>query len=76
MIGKIVGAVAGSKIARRSKEIDGPAGAALGVIAATVLRRASLPVLVVMTAGGYFLKRYVDGRKGEAGRRRSNLRLD
>jgi hypothetical protein len=68
MIGKIIGALAGSRIAKSSRDIDGPAGAALGVAAATVLRRASVPAVVAMAAGGYFLKRYMAGRKGETGR--------
>ncbi|MCB2074008.1 MAG: hypothetical protein H6917_04800 [Novosphingobium sp.] len=67
MIGKIVGAVAGSRIARRSREIDSPMGAVLGVAAATLVKRLSLPVLVTATAGGYFLKRHLDGRKDGTG---------
>ena len=66
MIGKIVGAMAGSRIARANPGIDSQTGAVLGVAAATLARRLSIPALVMLTAGGYLLKRYVDGRKDDA----------
>ncbi len=60
MIGKIIGAFAGSKIAQHSRGIGGPTGAVLGVGAAALARRLSVPALVAITAGGYFAKRYMD----------------
>ncbi|MDN3646161.1 hypothetical protein QWY75_08075 [Pontixanthobacter aestiaquae] len=59
MIGKIIGAVAGSKLAKSARGMGGPTGALLGVGAATIAKRASLPVLVALTAGGYFAKKYL-----------------
>ena len=66
MFGKIIGAFAGSQIAKRTRQIDSPMGAVVGVIAASVIRRLSIPALAGLTAGGYFAKRYFDGRKAKA----------
>ncbi len=63
MIGKIFGAFAGSKIAEHTRGIGGPTGAVLGVGAAALARRMSLPALVAITAGGYFAKRYMDKKE-------------
>lgn len=62
MIGKILGAMAGSHLAKSSSAIGGTSGALLGVGAATLARRASLPVLIAVTAGGYLLKRHNEKR--------------
>ena len=67
MIGKLIGAFAGSKLADNTRaSIGGPTGAALGVAAATVAKRLSLPALVAITAGGYFAKKYFDQREDTA----------
>ena len=66
MIGKILGAVAGSQIAKGSTAIGGTGGALLGAGAATLLRRASLPAMIAITAGGYFLNKHLEKRKAEA----------
>ncbi len=63
MIGKIVGAIAGSQIAKGSTAIGGAGGALLGAGAATVLRRASLPAMIAITAGGYFFNKHMEKRK-------------
>lgn len=63
MIGKIIGAIAGEKIARHVRGIDGTGGALLGVGAATLLRRLGPVGLVAAAAGGYALKRYVEKRQ-------------
>ena len=63
MIGKIIAAVIGDKVARRTKGVSGAGGAALGVVAATVLRRISLPAMIALAAGGYAVKKY--GEKGK-----------
>ncbi|WP_128891916.1 hypothetical protein [Erythrobacter sp. HKB08] len=66
MIGKLIGAFAGSKLASSTTgTVGGPMGAALGVGAATIAKRLSLPALVAITAGGYFAKRYMDKKKQE-----------
>lgn len=60
MIGKVVGAYLGGKVAQRVKGIEGPTGAALGVIAPMLLRRLSWPAMVALGVGGYLAKRYGD----------------
>lgn len=57
MIGKIIGAYAGDKLAKKTSGIGGAGGAALGVIAASVLRRMSLPAMIALGAGGYVAKK-------------------
>ena len=59
MIGKIIGAYAGDKLAKRvdGLGIGGAGGAALGVVAAGVLRRMSLPAMIALGAGGYVAKK-------------------
>lgn len=66
MIGKVIGAFVGDRIARQVGGLGGASGAALGVIAATALRRMSLPAMIALGAGGYLAKKYI-GRK-EAGK--------
>ena len=58
MFGKIIGAIAGSKIAESTRGIGGPGGAALGIGAATIAKRLSIPALLAITAGGYVAKKY------------------
>ena len=68
MIGKMIGAFLGSKAAQHSKTLGGPTGAVLGVLAPAILRRVSLPAMIVMGAGGYFIKKVMDkdaARQGE-----------
>lgn len=57
MFGKVIGAVVGSKIAKSAGGIGGPGGAILGLGAATLAKRMSLPVMIALGAGGYFLKK-------------------
>ena len=59
MIGKIIGALVGSKMA--SDEPGGmgsTGGALLGAAVPMVLRRFGLPGLVAVAAGGYAYKKY------------------
>lgn len=65
MIGKIIGAYVGDKIARQTHTVGGPAGAALGVVATTILRRMSLPAMIALGAGGYVAKRFFDQKERE-----------
>lgn len=68
MIGKMIGALVGGKLAQKSKTLGGPAGAAIGVAAPMILRRLSLPAMVAMGVGGYFVKKYIDKNDGQATR--------
>jgi hypothetical protein len=60
MIGKIFGAFAGSKLAKSTRGIGGPGGAMLGMGAAAIAKRASLPALIAISAGGYFVNKRMD----------------
>lgn len=65
MIGKIIGAFVGDRLAQRTSAIGGAGGAALGVVATTVLRRMSLPAMVALGVGGYVAKRVLDKKHAE-----------
>ena len=67
MIGKVIGAYVGDRIAKRTTTgIGGAGGAALGVIAATALRRLSLPAMIALGAGGYLAKKLTDKQAAKA----------
>ena len=57
MIGKILGAVAGKKMARHFGRVSGPGGALMGAGAVAVARRLGPLGLLAATAGSYALKR-------------------
>ncbi len=80
MIGKMIGALVGGKVAQQSRGIGGPTGALLGVAATTALRRLSLPTMAVLGVGGYFAKKYFDKQSGDnatgTGTRSGTLRAD
>jgi hypothetical protein len=65
MLGKIIGAVAGRKVARHIGGIGGPVGALLGVGAATLLRRMGPGGLVAAAVGSYIFKRHLDKREAQ-----------
>ena len=60
MIGKVIGAFVGDRLAKQTKGIGGASGAALGVIATSVLRRMSLPAMIALGVGGYVAKKVID----------------
>lgn len=57
MIGKIITAVIGNQVAKNTRGIGGPAGAAIGFIAPAILRRISIPAMLAVAAGGYAAKK-------------------
>ena len=63
MIGKIIGAFVGDRLAKETNAIGGASGAALGVVASTVLRRISLPAMVALGVGGYVAKKVLDSKQ-------------
>lgn len=65
MIGKMIGALVGGRMAQQARGIEGPTGALLGVAATTALRRMSLPTMAALGVGGYFAKKYFDKQKAE-----------
>ena len=60
MIGKVLGAFVGGKVAQHVRGIEGPTGAALGVLAPAILRRLSFPAMIALGVGGYLAKKAVD----------------
>lgn len=60
MIGKIIGAGLGAALSKQTRKIGGPTGAILGTIAVPVLRRLSLPGMIMLAAGGYMAKKLID----------------
>ena len=64
MIGKMIGAFAGSKLAKNTSGLGGSTGAVIGIGAMALAKRMSLPVLVAVTAGSYFAKKYFDEQDG------------
>ena len=65
MIAKIIGAAVGAKAAKESKALGGATGAALGAVVPFVVRRLSIPTMLVMGAGGYAAKRFFDKKQAE-----------
>lgn len=65
MIGKIIGAFVGDKLAKQTSAVGGAGGAALGVVAATALRRLSLPAMIALGAGGYVAKKLIEKNERE-----------
>ena len=69
MIGKIIGAVIGARMAEREPGgVNAPGGALLGIGAAALARRFGPMGILAALAGGYVFKRYRDGRAERAGR--------
>lgn len=66
MIGKVLGAFLGGKVAQHTRGIEGPTGAALGVLAPVILRRLSWPAIAALGVGGYLAKRMADRRPAHA----------
>jgi len=63
MLGKIIGAVAGAKAASRTRGVNEPGGALMGVAAVAMARRFGIPGMIAAAAGGYALKRYNERRQ-------------
>lgn len=67
MIGKIIGAAIGKKVAGRH---EGTKGMLLGALAPVVARRAFGPLGLAL-AGGYAAKKYYDSKKRRNGKYRT-----
>lgn len=63
VIGKIVSAVIGKKIAERTPGLSEGGGALLGVAAATALRRLGPMGMVAAATGGWLVKRHLAKRQ-------------
>jgi hypothetical protein len=67
MIGKLIGAAVGRRVAGR---YEGTQGAILGALAPVILKRAFGPIGLAV-GGAYLAKRYYDSRKRRGGSARS-----
>ncbi|GMM93443.1 hypothetical protein [Qipengyuania sp. MTN3-11] len=65
MIGKVIGAFVGDRLAKQTGGINGATGAALGVVATTLVRRLSLPAMLAIGAGGYLAKKLADKQSAD-----------
>lgn len=65
MLRQIVGAALGSRIAKQTPALGGATGAALGAAIPFVISRMSIPAMLIMGAGGYVAKRYLDQKTAE-----------
>lgn len=66
MIGKIVGAMIGKRLAQRPGGISGPGGALLGAGAAAVMRRMGPVGFMAAMVGGWAVKRHFNKRQAPA----------
>lgn len=64
MLGKIIGGIAGKRIAKHVSGVDETGGAIAGVVAATVLRRFGLAGIAAAALGGYAAKKIAEKRRG------------
>lgn len=71
MIGKVLGAFVGGKVAQHVRGIEGPTGAALGVLAPALIRRLSWPAMIALGIGGYLAKKAVDTDASKTGSARA-----
>lgn len=62
MLKKIIGAALGYQVSRNYRNVNGPAGAALGAMAASVIGRMTTAGLVGALVGGYATKRLLERR--------------
>lgn len=67
MLGKMIGALAGAKIADRMGGVSGPGGALLGAGAVSLARRIGPLGIAAAAAGGYAYKRYSERRTRNEG---------
>jgi len=68
MIRKLIGGAIGAKLAKSHPALGGATGVALATAVPCVISRVSLPAMVLLGAGGYVAKRYLDKREHGEGR--------
>jgi hypothetical protein len=71
MLGKILGAVVGAKVAEQTESVGGLGGALLGAASLTLVRRLSFPALIVLAGGGYAVKKLSDRARANRAKRKS-----
>lgn len=65
MLGKMIGAIVGGNIAEKTRGVSGPTGAILGAAIPAVIARMSIPGMIAMGVGGYFVKKHLDKKAAE-----------
>ncbi len=65
MIGKVIGAALGGKLAQQTKSVGGTTGAMIGAAAPFVLSRLSIPAKLALGVGGYFTKKFLDKKNSD-----------
>lgn len=65
MIGKMIGAIVGGNIAEKSRGMNGPTGALIGAAVPAVIARLSIPTMLAVGVGSYFLKKRLDKKSSE-----------
>ena len=65
MLGKMIGAIVGGNIAEKTRGVSGPTGAILGAAVPAVIARMSIPGMIAMGVGGYFVKKHLDKKAAE-----------
>ncbi|UIP07201.1 hypothetical protein LY632_02020 [Erythrobacter sp. SDW2] len=67
MIGKMIGAIIGGNIAEKTRGVNGTTGALVGAAVPAMIARLSIPTMLAMGVGGYFLKKHLDKKAAEDG---------
>jgi hypothetical protein len=67
MIKSLIGAAIGSSLTKSAPVAGGAAGAAIASAVPAVIARLSIPTMIAVGVGGYFLKRHFDKRDEESG---------
>ena len=63
MLRKMVGAIVGYQASQYTRQINGPAGAALGAITPVVIRRLGIVGVMGLAAGTYLAARVLEQRR-------------
>jgi len=65
MIRRMIGAAIGASLAKKHPAAGGATGAMLATAVPFIISRVSLPAMIVLGAGGYVAKRYLDKKAAE-----------
>ena len=65
MIRKLIGAAIGASLAKKHPAAGGATGVVLATAVPFIISRVSLPAMIVLGAGGYVAKRYLDNKAAE-----------
>ena len=63
MLGKLLGAAVGAKVAEHSTKVGGVSGALLGAGSVALIRRMSFPALIAVAAAGYAYTRLAEKKR-------------